>query len=97
MSRENYISIRTFCQLHGVTESFVHTMYEFEILQIDQIQGEAMILEEELPTLEKLVRLHNELDINEAGIQAVYNLLQQVEELQNEVAHLRRKLDRFDL
>jgi hypothetical protein len=96
MEEENYISIRTFCQLHGVRESFVHSMNEFEIVRINQRKGEAMLPLEELPLLEKMVRLHNELDINEEGVQAIFHLLQQVEDLQDEVAKLRRKLDRLD-
>ncbi len=96
MEEENYISIRTFCQLHGVKESFVHSMCEFDIVRVDQKKGEAMLSTEELPLLEKMVRLHNELDINEEGVQAVFHLLQQVEDLQNEVAMLKRKLDRLD-
>ena len=48
---------------------------------------------EDLPLLEKMVRLHNELDINPEGIQAIYHLLGQVESLQQEVAALKRRLN----
>lgn len=97
MKQESYISVKTFCQHHGVKESFVYSMYEFELLQIDDSKEEALLLTDELPILEKMVRLHKELDINPEGVQAVYHLLQQVEGLQEEVAALKRKLDRFDL
>ncbi|MCR9264245.1 MAG: chaperone modulator CbpM [Flavobacteriaceae bacterium] len=96
MKQENYISVKTFCQHHGVKESFVYSMYEFELLQIDDSKEEALLSTDELPILEKMVRLHKELDINPEGVQAVYHLLQQVEGLQEEVAALKRKLDRFD-
>jgi len=97
MKQENYISVKTFCQHHGVKESFVYSMYEFELLQIDDSTEEALLSMDELPILEKMVRLHKELEINPEGVQAVYHLLQQVEGLQEEVAALKRKLDRFDL
>jgi hypothetical protein len=97
MKQENYISVKTFCQHHGVKESFVYSMYEFELLQIDDSKEEALLSTDELPILEKMVRLHKELDINPEGVQAVYHLLQQVEGLQEEVTALKRKLDRFDL
>lgn len=45
------------------------------------------------PYWKKMVRLHNELDINPEGIQAIHHLLGQVESLQEEVAALKRKLD----
>ncbi len=95
MEQKNYISIKTFCEHHGVQESFVFSMHEFELLHVDQDQGEALIPLEELPILEKMVRLHHDLDINPEGIQAVYHLLEQVENLQQEVMAIRRKLDRM--
>ena len=95
MRQENYISIKTFCEHHGVQESFVLSMQEFELLRVDHVEEEAFIPMEELPILEKMVRLHRELDINPEGIQAVYHLLEQVQNLQQEVVALRRKLDRL--
>ena len=96
MTPENYITIKTFCQHHGVEESFIYTLHEFELLQIETRQEGPMLPMDELPILEKMVRLNKELDINPEGIQAVYQLLQQVEGLQKEVATLRRKLDMLD-
>lgn len=95
MEREKYISVKTFCELHGIQESFVHSMCEFELVRMDYVQEEALLPADELPLLEKMVRLHHELDINPEGIQAIHHLLGQVEELQQEVASLRRKLERF--
>lgn len=95
MEREKFISVKTFCERHGIQESFVHSMYEFELVRMDYVQEEALLPADELPLLEKMVRLHHELDINPEGIQAIHHLLGQVEELQQEVASLRRKLERF--
>lgn len=64
-------------------------MYEYEILQVEQKGDDAMLHVEDLPLLEKMVRLHNELDINPEGLQAIYHLLGQVENLQEEVASLK--------
>nr|WP_297789547.1 chaperone modulator CbpM [uncultured Allomuricauda sp.] len=96
MKKENYISIKTFCERHGVGESFVYSMYEYEILQVEPDEAEDMLHVEDLPILEKMVRLHNELDINPEGIQAIHHLLGQVESLQQEVASLKKKLGRLE-
>ncbi|WP_437395843.1 chaperone modulator CbpM [Flagellimonas lutimaris] len=96
MKKENYISIKTFCERHEVGESFVYSMYEYEILQVEQEKDEGMLHVEDLPLLEKMVRLHNELDINPEGLQAIYHLLCQVENLQEEVASLKKKLDTLE-
>ena len=96
MKKENYISIKTFCERHEVGESFVYSMCEYEILHVEQEKDEGMLHIEDLPLLEKMVRLHNELDINPEGIQAIYHLLGQVENLQQEVASLKKKLDTLE-
>ncbi|MDF0709190.1 chaperone modulator CbpM [Flagellimonas okinawensis] len=93
MKQDNYISVKTFCKLHGVGESFVHTLCEYEIVQVEYGQEESRFPIEELPLMEKMVRLHNELEINPEGIQAIYHLLGQVESLQQEVASLKKRLE----
>ena len=95
MKEEQYISVKTFCERHGVGESFVYSMYEYEILQVEYSKDEGIHIED-LPLLEKMVRLHNELDINPEGLQAIYHLLGQVESLQREVASLKKKLDTLE-
>jgi len=96
MKEEHYISIKTFCERHGVRESFVYSMYEYEILQVEYDEDDGKLHVEDLPLLEKMVRLHNELNINPEGIQAVYHLLNQVESLQQEVTSLKKKLDTLE-
>ncbi|MCK0159241.1 chaperone modulator CbpM [Allomuricauda sp. F6463D] len=96
MKKEKYISIKTFCEHHGVGESFVYSLYEYEILQLEHKENEGMLYMEDLPLLEKMVRLYNELDINPEGIQAIHHLLGQVESLQQEVASLKRKLNTLE-
>lgn len=92
MKEEHYISVKTFCERHGVGESFVHSMYEYEILQVEYQKDKGRLHVEDLPLLEKMVRLHNELHINPEGIQAIHHLLGQVERLQQEVASLKKQL-----
>lgn len=96
MNPKRYISIKTFCKYHRVEESFVHYMHEYELVRIVFEQGEAFLHDDELPVLEKMVRLHQELHINPEGLHAVHQLLQHVEALQQEVGRLRRKLNRFE-
>ncbi|MBR9853314.1 MAG: MerR family transcriptional regulator [Algicola sp.] len=96
MKKENYISIKTFCERHGVGESFVYSMYEYEILHVDQKKEEGMLHLDDLPLLEKMVRLHYDLDINPEGIQAIHHLLGQVESLQQELILLKKKLNRLE-
>ena len=40
--------------------------------------------------------MHQELEINPQGLQAIYHLLEKVSGLQEEITTLRRKLNRFE-
>jgi len=95
MNSKTFISIKTFCTAHQVEESFVRILHEYDVLAIQEQDKEQVVPVEELPTLEKMVRLNKELDINPEGLQAIHRLLQQIQGLQEEVDILKRKLDLF--
>lgn len=92
MKDQEYISIRTICRCHGVSESLIIEMSELDLIELEEVEDEKMIREYELSTLEKFMRLHNELDINLAGIEVVHNLTQRLEEMEREMDRLRKQL-----
>lgn len=96
MKKTTYIRIQECCDHYNIELSFVRQLQEYEIVRIETADAEMMIHEEELPKLEKMIRLHRELDINPQGLQAIHLLLSKVNDLQEEVSVLRRKLFRFE-
>ncbi|MCW5515781.1 chaperone modulator CbpM [Muriicola sp. Z0-33] len=96
MDTRNYIRVRQFCSSHNIAESFVRILQEYEVIEMVEINRELHLHEYELPKLEKMLRLHKELEIDPQGLQAVHHLLQKVALLQQEVSTLQRKLDRFE-
>ena len=50
----------------------------------------------QLTTLEKLVRLYYEMDINLEGIEAITFLLQKVEDMQHEITGLKNRLRLYE-
>lgn len=96
MGAIQFIRIQEFCANHGIDESFVFDLQEYEIIQIKQVGNEPHISELELPILEKMTRLHQGLEINPEGLQAIYHLLEKVNGLQQEVNSLRIRLRRFE-
>ena len=95
MNSKPYISIKSFCTAHEVEESFVQILHEYEVLVIEKRNKEQVVPLEALPTLEKMVRLNKELDINPEGLQAIHVLLKQIRELQEEVNLLKRKMNLY--
>lgn len=93
MQDRTSISAKEFCQYHQVEISFLHSLHEYGLLAIDIGDNEDCLLDsDDLATVEKLVRLHYDLQINLEGIDAIHHLLQKVEALQKEVSFLRSRL-----
>ncbi|MGY8914886.1 MAG: chaperone modulator CbpM [Flavobacteriales bacterium] len=91
-----YITIKDFCSSHDIEESFVLSLSEFDLVTVKIVEQERYIHQEELPKLEKMIRLNQELGINLEGLEAIYHLLEKVEQMQTEVNQLRIKLRKWE-
>ncbi len=96
MKQSIHISITEFCKHHYIKKSFVQDLADNQLIELLYFEKEPHIHQEELPKLEKMVRLHQDLNVNLEGIDVIQQLLQKMSELREEVMMLRRKLDRFD-
>lgn len=92
MDTKDLISVRQFCKHHNIPVSFLKSLNEIELVEIITTKDELYIQTTQIRRVEKLVRLHYDLDINLEGIHVVHNLLQQVESLQKEVIDLNNRL-----
>lgn len=96
MNPKEYISITEFCQTHHIQYSFIHSLNEYGLVEITIIEEDEFIDHEQLRNLEKMMRLHYDLEINLQGIDAINHLLGRISELQDEVRILRNRLKRFE-
>ena len=90
-----YILLTDFCRGHALEESFLYELQEVELIRIEEVERKPVILMDELDRLERLVRLHRDFEIGPNGLLAVDHLLGRVEQLQEEILELRRRLDRW--
>ena len=93
MEQTDMIVLDKFCTSHQVEVSFVRTLEEHGLIETIIINETVCIKENELPKLEQIIRLHQELNINSEGIDAIINLLKRIENMQNEIIELRNKLN----
>ena len=96
MDRSQYILIREFCNSHEVQHSFIESLNEYGLIQVTVIEEDEYLDFEQVRQLEKMTRLHYDLEINLEGLDAVNNLLDKVHQLQNEVKTLQNRLRRFE-
>ena len=96
METTHLISIQQFCIHYNVPASFINALHEYELVEITITDNENYLKTNQLNDVEKMMRLHFDLDINLEGIDAIYNLLKQVEDLQSQITTLRNKLNLYE-
>lgn len=96
MQNDELIAANEFCTHYNVEYSFLSSLQQSGLIEVTTIQETGFIPISELQNLEKLVRLHYELDINVEGIEAITFLLQKVEHMQNELAALKNRLRLYE-
>ena len=93
MDKERYIEVREICKFYDLDPSFVDSLYEVELIEIRTREEARYIAREQIGDLERLLRLHRDLNINVEGLEAVDHLLRKMERLQEEVRQLRKELE----
>ena len=97
MEERRTIPAREFCQHHQIEITFIQSLHEYGLLQVETINDEEWLLrQDELEELERMVRLHYDLQINLEGLEAIHHLLQRVEGLQKELFSLRSRLRLYE-
>ncbi|RSK40431.1 chaperone modulator CbpM [Mangrovimonas spongiae] len=96
MDKANLISVKRFCTLHQVPVTFIHELHDYELIEVISTNNNTYLKTTQLYHVEKMIRLHYDLEINFQGIDAIHNLLKQIEVLQDEVQTLKNKLHRFE-
>src|SRR6266705_1608324 len=96
MQPEDMIVLDEFCTSHQLEISFIRVLEEHELIEIIIVNETQYVPQNELPKLEQIVRLHQELNINPEGIDVVNNLLQRIENMQNEIITLRNRLNFYE-
>ncbi len=92
METNNLILIEQFCIHHNIEFSFINALQEFGLIEVIIIEDHKYLENEKIKDVEKMMRLHFELDINMEGIDAISNLLQQIDNLQKELISTQNKL-----
>lgn len=92
MNKEKMIPLIQFCASHNIEISFISSLREAGLIEVINFEEGDYIHETRLNELEKMVRLHYDLDINLEGIETIISLLQQIDVMQNEINFLKNRL-----
>ncbi len=96
MQNEEMISADEFCIHYNIEKSFLYSLKDSGLLEITMVEEKIFVPVHQLSQLEKLVRLYYEMDINLEGIETITYLLQRMNEMQQQIIHLRNQLSIYE-
>ena len=96
METQNLISIQQFCEHYSISTAFINELKEYELIEIIVENDANYIKITQITEVEKMIRLHYDLNINLEGVDVIYNLLNQVDSLKKEITDLKNKLIFFN-
>lgn len=92
MANEDLIETAIFCNYHDIELSFIDSLEESGLVELIIINDKKFIHHNQLLEIEKIIRLHQDLEINISGLEAIVQLLQRIEQMQFEISSLKNKL-----
>lgn len=90
------VMLDDFCASHHVEISFIHTLEENGLIETVAVNQVLYVTSNDLPKLEQITRLHQDLNINPEGIDAITHLLRHIENMKQEIDHLRNRLSFYE-
>ncbi|WP_083572226.1 chaperone modulator CbpM [Flavobacterium johnsoniae] len=96
MSNKNLIQIKQFCVYHEIENTFIKELNNYGLVEIIIEKDDEYLQPEQLPAVEKMIRMHYDLNINLEGIDAIYHLLNKIETLQQHLTNTQNKLRLYE-
>lgn len=96
MQSEDMVLASDFCMHHSIELSFIDALTEHSLIETVVVDEKIFIPLSQLVRLEKIVRLHFELDINLEGVETITHLLERMQEMQDNINKLTNRLRTYE-
>jgi len=96
MKKSKLIQLDTLCEHYRVEMSFFTQLQEIGLIEIERVKETYYVHPDQIIEVEKMVRIHQDLEVNIEGIDVVFNLIKKIETLQKELDDARNRLNRFE-
>ncbi len=96
MAAHNLILVEKLCSHYEIEITFFNALHKIGLIEIETIERKQFIHQDQISALEKIIRLHHQLDVNIEGIDIVFNLLQKLDELRNELKSVKNRLKLYE-
>lgn len=96
MAAKKLITVTEFCRYHQLNSTFIYELHSLELIKLEVVKRTRFIPNSELYTLEKMIRLSNDLDIAPTNMHAIFHLLKQLNDKDEELKLLRNKVKFYE-
>ncbi len=96
MEKEEMILANEFCRHHQIEMSFILSLKESGLIDTLTIEEKVFVPTDQLHQLEKMMRMHYELDINMEGVETVSFLLERMHLMQEHITQLTNRLRNYE-
>ena len=96
MENNELLPAKDCCAMYNIEYTFLEVLQQHELIEIIHVHNQEFLHTDALQVLEKMLRLHFDLNINVEGIEAINNLLQHIRNQQQEIIYLRSKLKVYE-
>src|ERR1700748_2622095 len=93
---QHLITLKDFCIYHQAERTFVTSLQDAGLVEVTVIDKTTYIPESQLQRLERMLRMHDELEINVPGIEAIFHLLDRMDQLQQDRPNLANRLRNYE-
>lgn len=95
MNTEEMVPASEFCLHHNIELSLIYSLQDSGLIRVIRIEESIFIHEDQLPDLEKILRLY-EMDINLEGIETISYLLDRMQKQQEKITRLTNRLRNYE-
>ena len=96
METQDLIIIDVFCQEYQIEINFINDLESFGLIETVVHNENKYLDKNQLVHVEKIIRLHNDLNINKEGIEIILDLLEKEKQLLSEIKYLKNRLDLYE-
>jgi len=96
MQNEDMVPASVFCVHHNIELTFIYSLRDYGMIDTVLVEENIFLPVSQVERLEKIMRLHFELDINLEGIETIIHLLDKVNDMQTQITQLTNRLKAYE-
>ncbi len=96
METQELIIIDVVCQEYQIEINLINDLESFGLIETIVHNENKYLDKNQLVQVEKIIRLHNDLNINKEGIEIILDLLEKEKQLLSEIKYLKNRLGLYE-